>query len=286
MKKKFFKTQNKQIAYIDQGNGKIIIFLHGNPTSSYLWRNIINKLETKYRCIAPDLIGMGDSDKLDKVNKDSYSFFEHKKWLNLFLKGMDFKSKITFVVHDWGSALGFDFIKENPDLVEGVVYMEAIVCPLSWTDWPEDAKKIFQLMRTEVGEELVLKKNIFVEKILPASIMRKLSDAEMNNYRRPFLKSGSDRQPTLSWPRQIPIDNHPSDVTKIVEKYSKYLSKSSIRKLFINADPGSILVGRQREYCRNWKNQKEVTVKGIHFIQEDSPLEIANEIVAWINENY
>ena len=285
MNKNFLQIKNKKIAYIDEGEGKVLLFIHGNPTSSYLWRNIISSLKDKYRCIAPDLIGMGDSDKLDSVDNNSYSFNEHKKWLKSFIKGMQLKEKLILVVHDWGSALGFNYAKENEDDIEGIVYMEAIVCPLTWEDWPNDAKKIFKLMRSETGEELVLVKNIFIEKILPSSIIRRLTDEEMNNYRKPFLNEGTDRQPTLSWPRQIPINNYPVIVNNIVKEYAEFMRKNNIKKLFINAEPGSILIGRQREYCRKWKKQKEVTVKGIHFIQEDSPKDISNEIDIWIKQN-
>ena len=286
MNKKFIKIKNKNIAYVDEGEGNTLLFIHGNPTSSYLWRNIISSLKNKFRCIAPDLIGMGDSDKLDLVDNNSYSFKEHKSWLKIFIEEMQFNEKIILVSHDWGSALGFDYAKEHPDDIEGIVYMEAIVCPLTWNDWPYNAKKIFQLMRSEAGEELILEKNFFVEKILPSSIIRKLSDEEMSNYRKPFLNEGTDRQPTLSWPRQIPIDNTPETVNEIVKKYSEFMSNNNIKKLFINAEPGSILIGRQRDFCRKWKNQKEVTVKGIHFIQEDSPQDISNEIDIWIKQKF
>ena len=230
MNKKFLKCSNKKIAYVDEGKGDILLFLHGNPTSSYLWRNIIKNLKSKYRCIAPDLIGMGDSDKLDNVNVDSYTFKEHKFWLNTFLSNILSKEKVILVIHDWGSALGFDYSRENPEKVKGIVYMEAIVCPLTWDDWPENAKNVFKLMRDKAGEELVLKKNIFVERILPSSIIRELSLEEMEEYRKPFLNEGNDRQPTLSWPRQIPLDNHPKEVNDLVEKYSKFMIKSNINK--------------------------------------------------------
>lgn len=286
IEKKSLIVNNKKISYVEKGVGKLLIFLHGNPTSSYLWRNIISDLSKQYRCLAPDLIGMGDSDKLDNITKNSYGFKEHKKWLYDFLKALNISEKIILILHDWGSALGFDYARSNSSKVEAIVYMEAIVCPLSWKDWPDNARKIFQLMREEgVGEELVLEKNIFVERILPSSIIRNLDIEEMENYRKPFKNPGKDRLPTLSWPRQIPIDGKPEDVYKIVEDYSQFMLNTSIKKLFINADPGSILLGRQREFCRKWKNQKEVKVKGLHFIQEDSPKEISYEIKLWIEEN-
>tara|TARA_Y100000589_G_C27109689_1_gene611673 strand:- start:429 stop:1286 length:858 start_codon:yes stop_codon:yes gene_type:complete len=283
IKKKAIRVDGKKIAYVDEGKGQTLFFIHGNPTSSYLWRNIINHLKLNFRCIAPDLIGMGDSEKLDNISLESYSFFEHKEWLNKFIKKINLEEKIYFIVHDWGSALGFDFTRENKEMVSGIAYMEAIVCPLTWNDWPEDAKNIFQLLRSEVGVDLIHNKNVFIERILPSSILRKLSFEEMENYRKPFLKKGYDRQPTLSWPRQIPFEGEPSRVNKVVKDYSEFMKDSNMRKLFINAIPGSILVGRQRDFCRTWNNQKEVSVKGLHFLQEDSPNEIANEIGMWIH---
>ncbi|MDA9559078.1 haloalkane dehalogenase [Alphaproteobacteria bacterium] len=284
MNKKFIKIKNKNIAYIDEGKGNILLFIHGNPTSSYLWRNIINSLKNNYRCIAPDLIGMGGSDKLDNPSQENYSLKEHIKWFDDFINGIKLDKKIILVIHDWGSAIGFDFAKKYPERIAGIVYMEAIVCPMKWSDWPENATKVFKLMRSDAGEELILEKNIFVERILPSSIIRKLSDEEMSNYRKPFLKAGSDRQPTLSWPRQIPLNDEPTEVVDIVRKYSEFMKINNIKKLFINADPGSILIGQQREFCRKWNNQKEVTVKGLHFIQEDSPQDISNEIDIWIKQ--
>ena len=281
--KKFISVQSKKISYVDEGKGKPILFIHGNPTSSYLWRNIIKVLVNENRCIAPDLIGMGDSDKLDNPSQENYSLKEHIKWFDGFINSINIDKKIILVIHDWGSAIGFDFAKKYPERIAGIVYMEAIVCPMKWSYWPEDATKVFKLMRSEVGEELILEKNIFVERILPSSIIRKLNEDEMNQYRKPFLKAGSDRQPTLSWPRQIPIEGEPVDVVNIVNEYSEFMRNTGIKKLFINADPGSILTGPQREFCRSWLNQKEVTVKGKHFIQEDSPDEISNEIKLWID---
>ncbi len=284
--KKFISVQSKKISYVDEGKGKPILFIHGNPTSSYLWRNIIKDLVKRNRCIAPDLIGMGDSDKLDNPSQENYSLREHIKWFDSFVNNINIEEKIILVIHDWGSAIGFDFAKKYSERISGIVYMEAIVCPMKWSSWPEDATKVFKLMRSEVGEELILEKNIFVERILPSSVIRKLTDKEMSHYRKPFLKAGSDRQPTLSWPRQIPLDGEPVEVVDIVNEYAEFMKKTEIKKLFINAEPGSILVGPQREFCRTWKNQKEVTVKGKHFIQEDSAKEISSEIELWIEEAF
>ena len=186
------------------------------------------------------------------------------------------------LIHDWGSALGFDWALRHPDKVKGIVYMEAMLFHYDWNDWPDDSRKIFQGFRSPAGEKLILEKNYFVELVLPASVMRKLAPSEMEVYRRPFLNPGEDRRPTLSWPRQIPIEGQPQEVVEIVAAYGEWLSKSDIPKLFINAEPGAILVGKARDFCRTWPNQQEVTVKGIHFIQEDSPDEIAQSIAKFI----
>ena len=272
------------MAYVDEGAGDPIVLLHGNPTSSYLWRNIIPHLSELGRCVAPDLIGMGDSEKLKTSGPDSYTLVEHRQYLDALLEAIGVSENITFVVHDWGSALGFDWAYRHPDKVKGIVYMEAILLHYDWSDWPDEARKIFQGFRSPAGEGLVLEKNFFVERVLPSSVIRKMTDAEMDIYRRPFLKSGEDRRPTLTWPRQIPIEGQPADVVEIVTTYGPWLATSDIPKLFINAEPGSILRGRAREFCRTWANQKEVTVKGNHFIQEDSPDEIGQAIAAFIRE--
>ena len=272
------------MSYVDEGTGDPIVFLHGNPTSSYLWRNIIPHLRGLGRCVAPDLIGMGDSDKLSESGPESYSFVEHRKYLDALLEEIGVTEKVTFVIHDWGSALGFDWAFRHQDKVKGIVYMEAVLFNYDWSDWPEDARKIFQGFRSPEGEKLILDKNYFIELVLPNSVIRELTPSEMDDYRRPFLSPGEDRRPTLSWPRQIPIEGEPEDVVEIVESYGKWLSESNLPKLFINADPGSILVGRARDFCRTWPNQEEVTVKGLHFIQEDSPDEIGEAIVKFVQK--
>ena len=280
--KKFCEVFGKKIGYYESGEGDPIVFLHGNPTSSYLWRNIIPHLEKKGRCLAPDLIGMGDSDKLDDSGPTSYSFFEHRKFLDELLIKKNIKENVTFVLHDWGSALGFDWGYRHQNSIKGMAYMEAITATYKWDDWPEQSQKVFKGFRSEAGEDMILQKNIFVEKVLPGSIMRNLTEKEMDIYRKPFKEAGEDRRPTLSWPRNIPIEGTPEDVHLIVEQYSKWIKNTSFPKLFINAKPGAILTGRHREYCRTWNNQKEITVKGIHFIQEDSPDLIGKEIASWI----
>ena len=282
--KKKIIINNMTMSYIDEGEGDAIVFQHGNPTSSYLWRNVMPYLEGQGRLIACDLIGMGDSEKLPNSGPDSYSYFEHRDFLFALLEELNIGKNVVFVIHDWGSALGFDWSFQNQERVQGIAYMEGMVKPVTWDEWPENATKVFQGFRSEAGESMVLDKNIFVEKVLPSSIIRELTNEEMNEYRRPFLNAGEDRRPTLSWPRQIPIQGEPKEVVKVVENYSNWLSSSDLPKLFINADPGSILTGKQREFCRSWPNQEEVTVKGTHFIQEDSPNEIGKAVASFVSQ--
>ena len=273
------------MAFVESGEGDAIVFQHGNPTSSFLWRNVMPHCEGLGRLIACDLIGMGDSDKLPDSGPHRYSYAEQREYLFALWDQLALGDRVVLVLHDWGSALGFEWAFRNPHRVRAIVYMEAIVTPLSWSDWPEAARRIFQGFRSETGEEMVLAKNVFVERVLPGSILRKLTDAEMAEYRRPFLSAGEDRRPTLSWPRQIPLDGHPADVTSVVADYAAWLAQSQIPKLFINAEPGSILTGRQRELCRAWPNQTEVTVPGLHFIQEDSPHEIGTAIAQFVRQS-
>ena len=281
LKKQKISINNKNIAYVESGSGDPIIFLHGNPTSSYLWRNITPHLESQGRCICIDLIGMGDSDKLDNPDENSYQFEEHYHYVNAAIESLTNGENITFVIHDWGSALGFNWCYHNPDSVKGIAYMEAIVKEMTWEDWRDEAKGIFQGFRSDAGESLVLEKNYFVERVLPGSIIRRLSDEEIEEYRRPFINPGEDRRPTLSWPREIPIEGQPANVCEIVNQYAEWMQTNDIPKLFINAEPGAITTGRIRDYCRSWKNQTEVTVKGVHFIQEDSPDDIGKAISTW-----
>ena len=280
--RKHASIMGRRMAYIDEGSGPAIVFQHGNPTSSYLWRNIMPHCAGLGRLVACDLIGMGDSDKLPSSGPGSYSYAEHRDHLFALWDHLALGGKIVLVIHDWGSALGFDWAHRNPERVAGIVYMEALVMPVTWADWPENARRAFQGFRSEGGEDMILAKNMFVERILPGSILRKLSDEEMAEYRRPFATAGEDRRPTLTWPRQIPIEGAPADVAAVAEDYGRWLVSSPVPKLFINADPGSILVGRQREFCRTWPNQTEVTVKGLHFVQEDSPDEIGLAIAQFV----
>lgn len=272
--KKYQEVRNKKMAYVDEGNGDTFLFLHGNPTSSYLWRNIAPHVEDLGRVVIPDLIGMGDSDKLDGVDNEGYKYHGQYGYLTGLFDQLDLGNNIHLIIHDWGSAMGFQFARENPDRIKSITYMEAIVMPLTWEQWPDAATKIFGLFRSEAGEELVLEKNFFVERILLADSATGYTDEEKAEYIRPFINAGEDRRPTLTWPRQIPLDGEPSEVVEEVRKNSEFHKDSEIPKLFINADPGSILVGEQREFARTWKNQTEVTVSGNHFVQEDSSEEI------------
>lgn len=277
----FATINGKRIAYLEAGVGDPIVLLHGNPTSSYLWRNVIPQLEGLGRVIAPDLIGQGDSEKLpESEGPERYSFQVAFDYLDGLLKHIAADQNVTLVLHDWGSGLGFHWASQNPQAIKGIAYMEAIVAPLSWQDWPESARGIFQGFRSEKGEDLVLTRNLFVEGVLPSSVLRDLSADEMAQYRAPF-DTPANRQPTLNWPRQIPIDGEPPHMVSLVEAYGAFMAESPIPKLFINAEPGSILVGAQRDFCRRWPNQTEVTVKGLHFIQEDSPEAIGHAIADW-----
>jgi haloalkane dehalogenase len=274
----------KKMAYVESGEGDPIVFLHGNPTSSYLWRNIMPHLEGRGRLIAPDLIGMGDSEKLGNTGPESYRFVEHRKYLDGLLEALGVERNVTLVIHDWGSALGFDWANRHRDAVKGIAYMEAIVAPvLSWDDWPPPVVPIFQGFRSPKGEEMVLENNMFVEGVLPGAVLRDLTDEEMAAYRKPFQNPGEDRRPTLTWPRQIPIEGEPADVVEIVDAYGAWLKQSDVPKFFVNAKPGAILRGAVREFCRSWPNQTEITVSGSHFIQEDSPDEVGQGIASWLD---
>ena len=280
-KKSFKDINGHKMAWVDMGEGPTMLFLHGNPTSSYLWRDFIKPLSKTYRCIAPDLIGMGDSEKLPDSGPQRYRFVEHRDFLYKLLDEILPDGPVILVIHDWGSALGLDWAMRNSSRVAGIVYMEAIVKPMTWDEFNQSARSVFEGFRSSEGESMVLEKNVFVEKVLPGSVMRQLSEGEMAEYRRPFLVAGEDRRPTLTWPRQIPLGGEPEDVVEIVETYGKWHAQSDIPKLFVNAEPGAILIGPQREFCRSWPNQIEITVKGIHFIQEDSATEIVDAIHNW-----
>ena len=270
-----------EMSYVDTGIGRPVVFLHGNPTSSYLWRNIVTHVRHAARCLAPDLVGMGRSGR---APSGSYRFVDHSRYLDAWFDAVGLEDKVILVGHDWGSALAFHWANRHRDWIAGVVYMEAIVQSLTWDQWPSAASRIFQGFRSEYGKAMILENNLFVERVLPGSIIRDLAEQEMDVYRRPFLETGESRRPTLTWPREIPLDGQPPDVVSMVDEYSAWLSESDVPKLFVNAEPGAILTGSQREFCRTWPNQTEVTVKGVHFIQEDSPDEIGRSIVEWIGD--
>jgi haloalkane dehalogenase len=284
-KKQRRRVLGRQMAYVDVGGGDPIVLLHGNPTSSYLWRNVLPFLQPRGRCIAPDLIGMGDSDKLPDSGPGSYRFVEHRRYLDALLEALDVRERVTLVVHDWGSALGFDWANRHREAVKGIAYMEAIVGPQSWDHWDKfGMRPALQALRSEAGEEMVLRDNFFIEKILPKAILRTLSDQEMAEYRRPFAVPGEGRRPTLTWPRQIPIEGEPADVVAIAAAYADWLATSAVPKLWLKAEPGGILASDAMvDSVRKWPNQAEVAVAGVHFVQEDSPDEIGRAVADWMD---
>ncbi len=283
LEKKKIQVLGHEMAYHERGSGDPIVLLHGNPTSSYLWRDVVPHLEGSGRCIVPDLIGMGDSQKLADPGPDRYTFVEHRRFLDALLEALDVRENVILVIHDWGSALGFDWANRHRDAVKGIAYMESIVAPVpSWDQWPKPVIPVFQGFRSEKGEKMVLENNLFIEGVLPSSIKRKLSDDEMNEYRRPFVNAGEDRRPTLTWPRQIPIEGEPAEVVEIVQSYADWLSTSDVPKLFFDAQPGAILRKDVRDFCLAWPNQKVIEIEGIHFVQEDSPDEIGQGVADFI----
>jgi haloalkane dehalogenase len=284
---RYREIAGKRMAYVDEGNGPdgtTVVFQHGNPTSSYLWRNVMPHLEGLGRLVACDLIGMGGSDKLSPSGPDRYHYAEQREYLSGLWDALDLGDRVVLVLHDWGSALGFDWANQHRDRVAGIAFMEAIVTPMTWADFHSSVRDVFQGFRSPNGESMVLEQNIFVEGVLPGAIRRRLSDAEMDHYRRPFANVGEDRRPTLSWPRNIPIDGEPAEVVAVVEEYGSWLAESDVPKLFINADPGAIVTGRIRDYVRSWRNLTEITVPGVHFIQEDSPDEIGTALAQFVRQ--
>jgi haloalkane dehalogenase len=283
-RKSYTDVLGKQMAYLDEGEGAPIVFLHGNPTSSYLWRNVIPALEGRGRIVVPDLIGMGDSEKLGADDPARYTLVRHRDFLDGLLEKLGVAENVTLVIHDWGSALGFDWARRHPGAVRGIAYMEAITMPMaSWKQWPGNVRQLFQDFRSEKGEELILENNTFVEKVLPGAVLRDLTAEEMAEYRRPYQDKGESRLPTLTWPRQIPAEGEPADVVAIVDEYGEWLAKTpGIPKLFVNAEPGAILRGALRDFCRSWPDQTEITVPGTHFIQEDSGAEIGKAVADWL----
>jgi haloalkane dehalogenase len=283
-KKQRRRVLGREMAYVEVGEGDPIVLLHGNPTSSYLWRNVLPHLKPRGRCIAPDLIGMGDSDKLPNSGRGSYRFVEHRRYLDALLEALGVRERVTFVVHDWGSALGFDWANRHREAVKGIAYMEAIVGRQYWDHWDKfGMRPVLQALRSEKGESMVLQNNFFVEKVLPGAILRKMSDEDMAEYRRPFAEPGEGRRPTLTWPREIPIEGDPADVTEIVTAYADWLVTCNLPKLFLKAEPGGILGdGAVLDLARRFPAQTEVTVRGVHFVQEDSPNEIGQAVAGWM----
>ena len=283
--KRFAEVLGRRMAYVEVGAGDPIVFLHGNPTSSYLWRTVIPEVAGLGRCLAPDLIGMGDSDKLPGTGPGSYRFVEHRRHLDALLDALDVRERVTLVVHDWGSALGFDWANRHRTAIRAIAYMEALVRPLSWAEWPQAGQQIFRALRSPAGEEMVLEKNVFVERLLPASVLRPLDESTMVAYRAPFVEPGEGRRPTLTWPREIPFDGEPADVHDIIADYAAWLPDAPFPKLFIDADPGFVLTGAPRDFARTWANQTEVRVAGSHFVQEDSGPQIGAAIAAWLQSS-
>ena len=270
---------DSNMAYVDIGTGDPIVFLHGNPTSSYLWRNVIPHCMNAGRGLAPDLIGMGESGKNPAGD---YRYTDHMRYLDAWFDALDI-SKAVLVLHDWGGGLGFHWAARNTGRVKGIAYMETIVAPMKFADWPAEARNAFQLMRSDAGEDLVLQQNMFVEKIIPAGVMRALDQETHDAYRRPFAEPGEGRRPTLTWPREIPIDGEPADVEAIVTAYGAWIAESDIPKLYIDSEPGRMMArGNLRDICRAWPNQQETTVAGLHYLPEDSPHEIGEAVAAFV----
>ena len=279
---RFKNVMGQRMAYVETGEGDPIVFLHGNPVSKHLWRNVIPHVEHLGRCIAPDLIGMGESLPLPNSGPYRYNFLEHYRYVRELLYQLEVTEKVTWVIHDWGSALGFHWANEHRDSVKGICFMEAIVRPLTWEEWPESARSIFQGFRSEAGEDMILNKNLFVERVFPGSLLNPLSEQDMDIYRKPYQSRGESRRPTLTWPREIPIDGKPRRVVDIVRDYGAWLETANIPKLLINAEPGAILVGAQRDYCRTWPKLTEVTVQAGHFVPEDAPDSVGKAIADWL----
>jgi len=279
--KQHLVIDGSRMAYVETGTGDPIVFLHGNPTSAYLWRNVTPHVAHLGRVLTPDLIGMGDSDKVPNPGPDSYTFAEHRRYLDRWFETVGATSRVTLVLHDWGSALGFDWARRHPDAVHAVAYLEALVRPIAWSELGS-ARPLFEALRSPAGDDMVLQNNLFVETMLPGGVLTPLTQQVMDEYRRPFAQPGEARRPTLTWPRQIPIDGQPADVAAVVDSYSRWLAHCPIPKLFINGDPGAGLVGAAREYCRTWPNQTEVTVPGSHYLPEDSPEPIGRALASWL----
>ncbi len=281
-KLKSLEIKGRRMAFTDEGEGPAIVFQHGQPTYSYVWRNVMPHLEGLGRLIACDLIGMGESDKIDPSGAGSYSYAEHRDYLFALWDALNLGDQIVLVLDDWGAALGFDWANRHRDRIKGIVHMEAVALPLNWSDIPAPAHPFFRALRSPAGEKLVLENNIFIEDRLPAAILRKFTDEELAHYRKPFLNPGEARRPTLAWPRSLPLDGEPAEVVEAITAYLPWLAESDVPKLLISGDPGAIMVGRVRDAVRAWSNQTEVTVKGRKLLQEDSPDEIGTAIAEFV----
>lgn len=281
--RKYQTIEGVPMAYVDEGEGAPVVFLHGNPTCSYIWRNVIPHLKGSRRCIAPDLVGMGDSGKLPDAGPDSYTYADHRKYLFGLLDALELGNDVTLVLHDWGGALGFDWARNHADQVTGIAYMETMTMPLTWDLMPAGAIEAFKGFRTPgVGEKMCLEENIFVEQVIPMAVLRELGEAEKAAYRKPYLEAGESRRPTLTWPRQIPIEGEPADVTAVLEANCAWLAESPVRKLLFRVEPGMMVTGQVLEFCQSLPNQTEVSVKGAHYVQEDSADEIGKALANWI----
>lgn len=272
------KVLDTEIEYVDTGRGDPIVFLHGNPTYSYQWRNIIPYVSKLGRCLAPDLVGMGRSGMSPTR---SYRFVDQARYLDAWFEALELTRNVILVLHDWGGAIGFYRTLRFPEQVQAVAYFEAIVQERHWADFPPDSP--FPALRSDKGEHMVLEENFFVEVMLPRGILRKLSREEMDAYRAPY-QDRVRRLPTLVWPREVPIDGEPADVVAIVKDYGKFMATSPIPKLFILGEPGAIFVGKAREFPGTWRNQREIMVKGIHHLQEDSPAEIGSALAGFVQD--
>ena len=283
LQKNFAHVHGLRLAYVEAGGGDPIVFLHGNPTSSFVWRDVIPAVAGLGRCLAPDLVGMGDSDKLPGSGPGSYTLADHRRYLDGWFDAVGVTDRVTLVLHDWGSALGFDWARRHPAAIQAIAYMEAIVRPIRWQDLPPGFPDLLQALRSPAGEEMILQDNFFVERLLPAGVQRPLPPDVLDEYRRPFAQPGEGRRPTLTWPRQIPIDGEPADVAAVVSRYGSWMAENTIPKLFVNADPGATLTGAQRQFCRTWPSQHEITVPGIHLLQEDSARQIGLALAEWVS---
>ena len=281
--KNFTDVHGLRLAYVEAGGGDPIVFLHGNPTSSFVWRDVIPAVAHLGRCLAPDLPGMGDSDKLPGSGPGSYTLADHRRYLDGWFDAVGVTDRVTLVLHDWGSALGFDWARRHPAAIQAIAYMEAIVQPIGWQDLPPGFPDLLRALRSPAGEEMILQDNLFVERLLPAGVLRPLPPEVLAEYRRPFAQPGEGRRPTLTWPRQIPIDGEPAEVAAVVTRYASWMAENMIPKLFVNADPGATLTGAQRQFCRTWPNQREITVPGIHLVQEDSARQIGLALAEWVS---